>query len=66
MFQQQKNEELNVKLNSASIELTGMQQQFFEANRRHQEMVHRLEKSLVKERQLTSDAEDELRLKNQV
>lgn len=66
MFQEQKNEELNVKLQSVSLELTGMQQQFFEATKIHQETIHRMEEALSKERKLLADTEDELRLKNQV
>lgn len=65
-FQQEKNEELNVKLQNASLELAAMQQKFFETNRIDQETIRELEEALANKCKLYLDAEEELGIKNQV
>lgn len=55
-----------MKLQGVILELGSLRQQFFEANKMHQETISRLEEAVLRERKLFSDTREELATKTQV
>lgn len=64
-FQEERNRDLNIRLQGVTSELSELQQQFFKAEAAHQESILSLHETLMNERKLNLEAEEELRIKNQ-